>query len=209
MRVTKILTRAMPVYIIKKVKTLSMLASIAYYRKLLAKYAYKCGKEIQIHKPVSLRGLGYISIGDYFKLDVGSILEAWDEHNGIKFSPSIIIGNNVSFGKFCHIGCINGIKIGNNVLGGSNILIIDHNHGMCDETDICMPPNKRLLNSPGKISIGDNVWLGDKVTILPNVCIGNNTIIGANTVVTRSIPDNCIVVGNPARIIKIIKGERA
>lgn len=51
-------------------------------------------------------------------------------------------------------------------------------------------------------TIGDNVSLGCNVVVIGNVTIGNNVIIGAGSVVTKSIPDNCIVVGNPARVIK-------
>lgn len=52
--------------------------------------------------------------------------------------------------------------------------------------------------------IGDNVDIGSNVVILGDISIGNNSIIGAGSVVTKSIPPNCIVVGNPARIIKHI-----
>ena len=50
--------------------------------------------------------------------------------------------------------------------------------------------------------IGDNVWVGDNVTILPNVHIGNGCVVGSNSVVTKDIPDNCIAVGIPAKVIK-------
>lgn len=50
--------------------------------------------------------------------------------------------------------------------------------------------------------IGDNVTLGANVTILGDICIGNNVIVGAGSVVVKSIPDNCVVAGNPAKIIK-------
>jgi acetyltransferase-like isoleucine patch superfamily enzyme len=53
----------------------------------------------------------------------------------------------------------------------------------------------------GKIKIGNNVYIGNCAMILPGVEIGNNVIIGASAVVTKSIPDNSIVGGNPARII--------
>lgn len=202
MRITKILTKLMPVRMIHIIKSFKMLCSIAYYRKCFEVYSKTCGKEVQIHRPISIRGMQYMSIGDYFKLDVGSILEAWDEHNGFNFIPSIEIGNNVSLGKNCHIGCVNRVRIGDNVLGGNDILIIDHNHGMSNETDIYLPPNKRKLSSHGEIVIGDNVWIGDKVTILAGIHIGNNCVVGANTVVTKDIPDNCVVVGNPSRIIR-------
>ena len=46
------------------------------------------------------------------------------------------------------------------------------------------------------------MWIGDKVTILPDVEIGQGTIVGANSVVTKSIPEYCIVAGNPAKVIR-------
>jgi serine O-acetyltransferase len=51
-------------------------------------------------------------------------------------------------------------------------------------------------------TIGDNVTLGASVTIIGKIRIGNNVVIGAGSVVTKSIPDNCVSVGNPARVIK-------
>ncbi|MDR2406844.1 MAG: sugar O-acetyltransferase, partial [Bacteroidales bacterium] len=59
----------------------------------------------------------------------------------------------------------------------------------------------------GSVVIEDNVWIGDKVTILPGVHIGYGSIIGANAVVTKDVPANCVVGGNPAKIIKVIKNE--
>ena len=141
-------------------------------------------------------------IGDNFKLDYYSILEAWDFHNDCVFEPLIRIGNNVSFGKYCHIGAINKVVIGNNVLIGSNVTIIDHNHGELCKSNLKIPPNRRTLYSNGVITIEDNVWIGEKVTVLANVVIGENSVIGANSVVTHSIPPNSVVGGVPAKIIK-------
>lgn len=53
----------------------------------------------------------------------------------------------------------------------------------------------------GKISIGDNVFIGANSTILPGITIGNNSIVGANSVVTKDIPENVVVAGNPAHVI--------
>lgn len=58
--------------------------------------------------------------------------------------------------------------------------------------------------SNGRPQIGDNVTLGANVTIIGNVHIGNNVIVFAASVVVKDVPDNCIVVGNPAKIIKYI-----
>lgn len=54
----------------------------------------------------------------------------------------------------------------------------------------------------GKINVGDNVFIGTRAMILPGVTIGSNCIIGANSLVTRDVPDNTVVGGNPARVIK-------
>ncbi|WP_434640817.1 DapH/DapD/GlmU-related protein [Thermoanaerobacterium thermosaccharolyticum] len=60
--------------------------------------------------------------------------------------------------------------------------------------------NKKI--NTDDIIIGDHVWIGSNVSILKGVRIENNSIIAANTVVTKDIPQNCLVAGNPAKIVK-------
>jgi acetyltransferase-like isoleucine patch superfamily enzyme len=54
------------------------------------------------------------------------------------------------------------------------------------------------------VHIKRNVWIGVNVTILPGVTIGENAVVGAGTVVTKDVPDNAVVVGNPARVIRYL-----
>ena len=63
-------------------------------------------------------------------------------------------------------------------------------------------PSERPLYSKGAIHIGRNVWVGRNVCIMPGVVLGNNVVVGANSVVTHDVPDNCVVAGAPARIIR-------
>ena len=56
-------------------------------------------------------------------------------------------------------------------------------------------------NMKADVYIGDNCFLGNRVIVLPGVRIGNECVIGSGSIVTKNIPDNCIAVGNPARVI--------
>jgi acetyltransferase-like isoleucine patch superfamily enzyme len=165
----------------------------------------KTGSSFYIKYPSYLHGGKYITVGEGFGCNHFLKLEAIDEFLGEKFTPQIIIGDNVSIQQYCHIGAINKIVIGNNVLIASRVFITDHSHGNIKKEVISLPPAVRKLHSKGPVFIENNVWLGEGVVVLPNVTIGENSIIGANSVVTKSIPKNSIVVGNPARIIKILQ----
>lgn len=153
--------------------------------------------------PFYVKGHKYITFKS-FMASPGFRVECWDYYQGHSYKPSISIGDNVCFNYNCHIGAINKICIGNNVLVGSQVLITDHSHGELSRTDLQLSPEKRKLYSKGPVIIGDDVWIGEGVCILPNVTIGNNSVIGANSVVTHDVPPFSIVGGNPARIIKHI-----
>jgi len=170
-------------------------------------YAYKgrfskIGKNCFLEYPFVLSGQEKISIGNNFSSRSRLQLQAITEHNGNLYNPSIIIGDNVSINYDVHIGCINKIEIGNGVLIASKVFITDHFHGGTEKDDLLVSPSDRKVVSKGPIKIGNNVWIGEGVAIMPNVTIGDNCIIGANAVVTHSFPPNCVIGGNPAKIIK-------
>ena len=152
--------------------------------------------------PVILKGGKYIEIGKGFSSRARLRIEAWDQFRDCSYKPCIKIGDNVIINFDCHIGAINLIQIGNNVLIGSHVLITDHNHGEISKQIRSLPPSERPLHSKGAVIIEDNVWIGEGVAILANVRIGKNSIIGANAVVNADIPENSVVGGIPARVIK-------
>lgn len=163
------------------------------------------GENVDIQYPCRIINPQYIYIGDNFRAWSEFRIEAIDNYWGKYYNPRIVIGRNVIFHADCHIGCINEITIGNNVLAGSRVLITDHYHGKTDDLNSDITFVKRDLFSKGKVFIDENVWIGEGVCIMPDVSIGKNCIIGANSVVTRSFPDNCVIAGSPAKIVKKLK----
>lgn len=110
---------------------------------------------------------------------------------------NITVGKNVFINACCKFQDQGGIEIGNGVLIGHNVTLATLNH---DER-----PQFRQYIYPKPIKIGDNVWIGSNVTILQGITIGNGAIIGANAVVTHDVPENTVVAGVPAKIMRKIK----
>ncbi len=110
----------------------------------------------------------------------------------------------VSIGDRCLIGRGSGIvghlsiEIGDDVWTGHHVYITDQNHGYADP-DL---PISQQVQPERPVSIGSGSWLGHGSVILPGAQIGRNVVIGANSVVTGTIPDHCVAVGAPARVIK-------
>lgn len=126
-----------------------------------------------------------------------------------KTDALIFIGDETFIGSGTSISCAENIAIGSHCLISNNCFISDHNghsinfkrrmndtlnviSGQKDWSDIGITPTK----------IEDNVWIGYGSIILKGVTIGKGSVVGAGSVVTKTIPPNVIVAGNPAKIIK-------
>ncbi len=160
------------------------------------------GENAYMQFPLYLFGGKHIIVGKNFSSDQRLRLDTFENYLGDKFNPEIIIGDNVSIQKDCHIGAINKIVIGNNVQIAGKVYICDHSHGEITIQSIKFSPAKRKLISKGAVIIEDNVWIGEGVAVLPNVTIGENSVVGANSVVTKSFPKNSIIGGIPAKLIR-------
>ncbi len=88
------------------------------------------------------------------------------------------------------------VNIGNNVMIGPNVDIYTVNHPMTAKG------RREYMGKGFPVNIGNDVWIGGKVSIMPGVTIGNNVVVAAGAVVTKNVPDNSLVGGVPAKIIK-------
>lgn len=113
-------------------------------------------------------------------------------------SGFIKIGKNSSINPFCVLLGYGGITIGECVRIAAHTSIIAFNHNFDNlSTEI----HRQGYNAQG-IIIEDDVWIGTGVRILDGVRIGKGSVVGAGSVVTKDIPENCIAVGVPAKVIK-------
>ena len=87
------------------------------------------------------------------------------------------------------------ITLEDGVMLGPEVALLTVNHE---------PKNIRTIMTK-EIRIRKNAWIGARVSILPGVTIGENAIVGTGSIVTKDVPDNAVVVGNPARIVKMIE----
>ena len=112
------------------------------------------------------------------------------------YGQNITIGKNVFINSGCCFQDQGGIEIGDNVLIGQQVVIATVNHDFM--------PKRRANMLPAPVKIGDDVWIGARATILPGVTVGSGAVIAAGAVVTKDVPENTVVAGVPAKIIKNI-----
>ncbi len=110
----------------------------------------------------------------------------------------LIIGNHVVIVRFSQIYALQSIIIEDGVSIAENTFISDNTHTF---TDITTPVRDQNIKPLGNVVIGSGTWIGRNACIM-GCKIGRNCVIGAFSFVKKDIPDYCVVVGNPARIVK-------
>ena len=176
-----------------------------YYKKWIVKKFRRVGEGTVIHRIENLSHPERISLGSQVYIGHHCVLETFTKSRDQVFHPEITIGDGTRLGDYCHLGAIEFIHIGKNVLTGRFVLVNDHSHGSTLDLGKDTAPFERPLVSKGGITIEDNVWLGDKVSVLSGVTIGEGAIIGANSVVTKDVPAHSFAAGCPAIIIKSVE----
>jgi maltose O-acetyltransferase len=115
------------------------------------------------------------------------------------YGRNIYLGDHVFLNFSCTILDCNEVRIGHHVMIGPGVQIYTAAHLLEAE------PRIRGLEVAKPIAIEDNVWLGGSAVLLPGVRIGRNAVVGAGALVSRDVPANTVVAGNPARVIREIE----
>lgn len=121
-------------------------------------------------------------------------------HEGV-----VSIGAKTVLGQECTLSAYQHISIGRECVVADRVMLIDFDHGMVEV--------ERPIRLQGiykrDTKVGNNVWIGYGACILRGVTVGDNCVIGTNSVVTKDVPDNAVVGGVPARIIRMREAPRA
>lgn len=172
------------------------------YFKQLVKYMYGFIRSKRMH--ITTRG-GKIYIGKGVKCKgkrivletnvcIRPYVSLWNSGEGIE------IGAGSEIGERCRISIANHLRIGKKVLLSPNVYITDCDHAYEDIEKAVL--EQGIVQDRNCVEIKDGTYVGINSVIIGNVTIGIHCVIGANSVVTRSIPDYCVAVGCPARVIK-------
>jgi carbonic anhydrase/acetyltransferase-like protein (isoleucine patch superfamily) len=179
----------------------NFLVKLIYREPVLRYHCASVGRRLHLEGPIpEIFGSGRIQIGD--DVTIGSPC-TWDLAHDLGQQPEIVIGNRVSINYRNIISAAKSVRIGDDTMLAGEVLIFDNiSHPVSPRRRLARESLRRDEAAP--VTIGRNVWVGVGAMILRGVTIGDNSVIAARSVVTKSVPPNCLVAGNPARVVKEI-----
>ena len=150
---------------------------------------------VHISGPGIRIGRNFTAVGEpMHRIEIG----VWGREQG---QGRIEIGDCVLMSPGSRLSASDEIVIGDGVMMANGVYVTDSDwHTIYDRTE----RDSRVT----PVHIGDNVWLGDHATVLKGVTIGSNSVVAARAVVSRDVPENVVVAGNPARVVKELDPER-
>lgn len=174
-------------------------------RRIGAHRFARFGEKSLIFAPRGILNPHRIEIGDRVLVHEGAMFSVVEEWNGRRHDPHLRIGSGSNIGHGIWLSCVGRIDIGEDNLLGHNILIADSYHEYHDPD---VPIIRQPMAEPRDVRIEPGCIIGPHVAVLAGVTVGSGSFIAANAVVTKSVPPNSVVVGNPARVIRHYDRER-
>ncbi len=154
------------------------------------------GRGVYIFSPLQIDGAKNIFVGGGVHIGYKTWLAA-QPHTGVE-KCSLVIGEGSSLGNFNHIYATRSICIEKKVLTADKVYISDNVH---DYHNSEIAVKEQPIVQKNDVRIGEGAWLGENVCVI-GASVGKHSVIGANSVVTKDIPDYCVAVGIPAKVIK-------
>lgn len=166
----------------------------------IADGVFVIGDEFTFNVPVRCDGKGKVVLGERVSIGYGkaprtgngeALVQARNKEAVVSIGARTATSNNIS------IVATQSITIGCDCIIGDNVFIVDSDfHNVEPEL------RRQPIRFSNPVIIGDNVWLGSRAMVLKGVNIGNNSVVAAGAVVVKSVPENVLVAGVPAKVVK-------
>lgn len=185
-------------------RVLPLLLKAVYREPLLRYRCARVGTRLHLEGEIPLiMGNGRIELGN--NVVVGR-RNTWIVGFKASVDAELIVEDDVEINYATHISVLKSVRIGAQTLIASNVQIFDNiSHPL--EADRRLRRETITLEEASPVVIGRNVWIASRAIILAGVEIGDNSIVGAGSVVTKSVPPDVVVAGNPARIVRSLPQE--
>jgi len=166
------------------------------FRGLVGPFFGRLGRGSSMVRPRGIEGIRRVFVGDDVYVADGGLLAAVPHTNAEECA--LRIGDGCKIGSYNHIYATRSVTLEDEVLTAGNVYISDNVHGFEDvQLAIMHQPIKQLR----AVTIGRGSWLGQNVCII-GASVGRGCVIGSNSVVLNDIPDYCVAVGSPARVVR-------
>lgn len=166
--------------------------------KISEKKMLSIGNKTKIHDGVVLDSLSTdgLDIGEQCVIGERSIIQCTGGLSNI--GKGLKIGDRTTFNNDCFFGCAGGIEIGDDVVAGQYVRFHAENHNYDDTNSLIKDQG---VTHKG-IKIGNNCWIGAGAVFLDGASLGNGCVVAANAVVTKEFPDNVVIAGVPAKVLR-------
>jgi lipopolysaccharide O-acetyltransferase len=165
----------------------------------------KVGRKVKILRPRSIIGGKHITIESSVFIHRHSTIFAIEKRGNQRFTPRIFIGSKCYIGVYAMIAAVNEVTIEEYCVLSDYVYISDVAHGL---DPLAGPIMEQPLESKGPVRLGKGTFIGYRAAIMPGVSLGCHCVVGSNSIVTHSFPDYSMLIGSPARCVKVYSVEQ-